>query len=260
MSSEHINYLKKINKDKMVVSLIQIIIVISFLFIWEFLVEKEYISSFIYSSPKLIVITIYSLIKDGVFFIHIWTTIKEVLISFTLGITFGFIIALLLYHFNTFAKIIDPFLTILNSLPKVALGPLIIIVFGSNTKSIIIMALLINLITTIITIYNGFLNTNLYHLKLFKSLNASKGQILTKLVIPSSYANIISSCKICVSQTLIGVIMGEFLVSKSGIGYLIVYGKQIFNLNYVMSGIIILAIFSYILYKIVIIIENKLIK
>ena len=260
MSNEHKKYLKKQRKNKIIINLIQLLIVLSFLFIWKLLVDKKIISSFIYSSPKLIIKTIYNLMEEGIFFIHIWTTIKEVLISFTLGISLGFIIALILYNFKTLAKIVDPFLTILNSLPKIALGPLIIIIFGSNIKSIIIMALLINLITTIITIYNGFLNTNSYHLKLFKSLNATKKEILTKLVIPSSYLNIISSCKICISQTLIGVIMGEFLVSKSGIGYLIVYGKQVFNLNYVMSGIIILAMFSFLLYKMVILLENRLIK
>ena len=148
----------------------------------------------------------------------------------------------------------------LNSLPKVALGPLIIIIFGSNIKSIIIMALLINLIVSIITIYNGLTSTDEYQLKLFETLNATKLQTLFMLVIPSSYKTIIASFKLSIAQTLVGVIMGEFLVSKKGIGYLIVYGKQVFNLNYVMTGIILLAILSYLLYKIVVILEKKLLK
>ncbi len=172
----------------------------------------------------------------------------------------GFIIACLLYEFKLFAKVIDPFLTMLNSLPKVALGPLIIIIFGANIKSVIIMALLINLITSIITIYNGFIRTNEFELKLFETLNATKGQTLLYLIIPSSYQTIISSFKLCIAQTLVGVIMGEFLVSKAGIGYLIVYGKQIFNLDLVMTGIILLAILSYLLYKLVITLENKLLR
>lgn len=148
----------------------------------------------------------------------------------------------------------------INSLPKVALGPLIIIIAGANMKSIIIMALLINLIVSIITIYNGFLNIDDKKIKLIKSFGATKLQILFKLVIPSSYKTIISSLKLNISMSLIGVIMGEFLVSKEGIGYLIIYGTQVFNLSLVMAGILILVIISYILYKIIIFIESKLIK
>ena len=148
----------------------------------------------------------------------------------------------------------------LNSLPKVALGPIIIIWVGANLKSIIVMALLINLIISIITIYNGFIQTDKNKIKLLESFNANKLDIIKKLVIPNSLVTIISSLKLNISMSLIGVIMGEFLVSKSGIGYLIIYGTQIFNLNIVMSGVIILIIISYILYKIISIIENKLLK
>lgn len=260
MSHEQDKYLKKLKINKLKITISQILIIAFFLILWELLVNFDVISSFIYSSPTRIISTIKELIINNNFFIHIYTTIKEVIISFVLGISLGFIIALILYEFKMLAKIVDPFLTMLNSLPKVALGPLIIIIFGANTKSIIIMALLINLIVSIITIYNGFQSTDEYRLKLFKTINASKLQTLTQLVIPSSYQTIIASFKLCIAQTLIGVIMGEFLVSKQGIGYLIVYGKQVFNLNLVMTGIILLAIISYILYKLIVILEKKLLK
>lgn len=260
MSEGQKKYLKKLKLNKLFILNMQILIVIGFLVLWEMLVNKGIISGFIYSSPSRIFSTIIELIKTNNLFIHIFTTLKEVTIAFTLGIFLGFIIAIILYEFKMFAKIIDPFLTMLNSLPKVALGPLIIIIFGANTKSIIVMALLINLIVSIITIYNGFLETDEYRLKLFKTLGASKMQILFKLVIPSSYHTIITSLKLSLSLSLIGVLTGEFLVSKQGIGYLIVYGKQVFNLNYVMTGIVILAIISYILYKFITILENILLK
>jgi len=260
MSDKQKLYLKKEKRYKIKIILLQILLVLVILFFWELLVNLEIINSFIYSSPSRIIDTIILLIKENNFFIHIYTTLVEVLISFTLGISLGFIIALLLYEFKLLAKVLDPFLTMLNSLPKVALGPLIIIICGANTKSIILMALLINLIVSIITIYNGFISTDEYKLKLFKSMKANKLQILTRLVIPSSYQTIITSLKLNISLTLIGVIMGEFLVSKQGIGYLIVYGKQVFNLNLVMTGIILLLIISYILYKLIIMLENKLLK
>lgn len=260
MTKEHINFLKKLKKEKITIKIVQIFIIILFLLLWEYLTHNNIISPFIYSSPSRIIKTIIELINNNNFFIHIYTTLKEVIIAFIIGNILGFFIAILLYEFKTLANITDPFLTMLNSLPKIALGPLIIILFGSNIKSIIIMALLINLIISIITIYNGFTNTPEYELKLFKTFNANKIQILTMLIIPNSYSNIISSFKLSIAQTLVGVIMGEFLVSKRGIGYLIVYGKQVFNLNYVMTGIILLAILSYILYKIVTILEKKLLK
>ncbi len=260
MSAEQKKFLKDIKIKKVKVIIAQILLLSIFLLLWEFLVNKGIISAFIYSSPSRIIKTIIELIKNHNFFIHIYVTLKEVFISFVLGISLGFIIALILFEFKFLAKVLDPFLTMLNSLPKVALGPLIIIICGANIKSVILMALLINLIVNIITIYNGFTGVDEYILKLFKSLGASKWQILTKLVIPSSYQTIITSFKLCISLTLIGVIMGEFLVSKEGIGYLIVYGKQVFNLNYVMTGIILLSIISYILYRLIIILENKLLK
>ena len=260
MSKEQKYYLKSLKIEKLLVVFTQIILLIILLGSWEILVEKNIINGFIYSSPSRIVKTIYELFITNNLFIHIYVTLKEVIISFILGMIISFILALILYEFKFIAKVIDPFLTMLNSLPKVALGPLIIIIFGANINSVIIMALLISSIVSLITIYNGFNNTDPYRLKLLKSFNASKIQILKILVIPSSYPTIITSLKLNISLTLIGVIMGEFLVSKEGIGYLIVYGKQVFNLDYVMSGIVLLAIISYIIYKFIISIEYKLLK
>ncbi len=260
MSNDQKKYIKKLKINNIKILLIQISIIVIFLSIWELLVNKDIISGFIYSSPSRIIKTIIILINENNLFIHIYTTLIEVIVAFLLGIIIGFVVALLLYQFKFVAKIVDPFLTMLNSLPKVALGPLIIIISGANGKSIIIMALLINLIVSIITIYNGFISTDEYKIKLLKSMGANKLQILTKLVIPQSYETIITSFKLNISLTLIGVIMGEFLVSKQGIGYLIVYGKQVFNLDLVMTGIFILIIISYLLYKIIIVLEKKLLK
>lgn len=260
MSKEQKEYLTKIKKNKIFTIGIQILIVLVFLFTWQILSDKKIINPFIFSSPKKIVETILSLQQNYQLFSHIFTTIYETLIAFILGISLGFVIAILLYEFKTLAKIVDPFLTMLNSLPKVALGPIIIIWTGANTKSIITMALLINLIISIITIYNGFLNTDTYKIKLLKSFKANKRQILTQAVIPSSYRTILSSLKINISMSLIGVITGEFLVSKKGIGYLIIYGTQVFNLNIVMSGIIILIFISFILYELMNLLEKKLLK
>lgn len=260
MNKEHQIYLKKLKREKTIVLFFQIFILILFLLIWEICSVKKIINPFIFSSPSKIVITIKNLFIEYHLINHILTTLYETLLAFILGITLSFIIAILLYEFKILNKVVDPYLTMLNSLPKVALGPLIIIIVGANTKAIIVMALLINLIVGIITIYNGFNNIDPDLIKLFKTFKASRLDTLLKLTIPASYKTIISSLKLNISMTLIGVIMGEFLVSKAGIGYLIIYGTQVFNLNMVMSGIVILIIISFVLYKIVTYIEKKLIK
>lgn len=260
MSENQKKFIKNEKRKTFFVHSIQILIVCLILGLWELLTMKKIINPFIFSSPSRIIKTIYTFLKDGSLFIHILTTLEETILAFIIGISGGFFIAILLYEFKTLARIIDPFLTMLNSLPKVALGPIIIIWAGANTKSIIIMALFINLIISIITIYNGFLGTDPIKLKLLQSFKATKLQILWHLIIPESKRTIISSLKLNISMTLIGVIMGEFLVSKKGIGYLIIYGTQVFNLNIVMSGIIILVILSFLIYECISLLEKKLLK
>ena len=259
-SVEHKEYLKKIKINKILIHLSRIIILLLFIFIWEYLSNKEIINPFIYSSPSKILNTIKTLYIQNNLFTHIWMTIYETIISFLLATFLGLIISIILWYSDFLYKVLDPYITIINSLPKVALGPVIIIIAGANINSIIIMALLISLIVVISNIYSGFINTDRNKIVLLKSFKANKYQILKYLVIPSNYQTIINSLKINISMTLIGVTMGELLVSKKGIGYLINYGKEIFNLNIVFSGVLILLIVSYLLYLMVELLSNYLIK
>lgn len=258
MSEEAKKIIKKKKNQKYLIHFIQLLIVVLFFVLWEVLANQKIINPFIFSSPSRIFKTIYTWTISGEIFIHIYTTLYETILAFVIGITLGLIIAIMLYECPILAKIIDPFLTMINSLPKVALGPIIIIWAGANTKSIIVMALLINSVVSIMNIYNGFLGVDETKIKLLKSFGATKKQILRYLIIPESKRTIISSLKINISMTLIGVIMGEFLVSKKGIGYLIIYGTQVFNLTLVMSGILILLILSFLIYECVAYLEKKL--
>ena len=251
---------KKIKKEKRNIRIIQITIGLSFIIIWELLSRFNIINSFIFSSPSKVLITIIDLCKNNNLFNNIYVTLLELFVSFILGSIIGFIIALIFYRFNYIKKVFDPYLTLLNSLPKVALGPLLIIWIGANNKSIIVMALLINLIVSIVGFYNGFINTDEYKLKLIKSFGANEKQIIINLVIPECMENIFSTLKLNISMSLIGVIMGEFLSSKAGIGYLILYGTQVFNLNLVMAGITLLLILSYLLYLIINTLEKRALK
>lgn len=256
-SQEHKKYLKKLKKNKLFVHIFQIAIVSILIIIWQLLADFNIINTFITSSPKKVIETIINLHNTGDLYHHIFITIYETLISFSFGTLFGFIIATILWWNNFIYKIIDPYLTILNSLPKVALGPIIIIWGGAGIKSIIIMSLLISTIITIINVTDGFNNTPTSQIKLMKTFNANKLQTFNKLILPNSFKYIISALKINISMSLIGVIMGEFLVSKEGIGYLIVYGSQTFNLNLVITGTLILAIISAIMYYVILFIEKK---
>ena len=259
-SNEHKLYLKKRKRQKILVLVAQISIITLFIILWQILADLKVINTFISSSPKQVINTIVSLHKANNLYNHIWITVYETLVSFSLGTIIGIIVASLLWCNKFIAKVIDPYLTILNSLPKVALGPIIIIWCGAGMKSIILMALFISLIITIINIYQGFINIDENKIKLLKSLGANKMQIYFKLLLPGSFSNIISTLKINISMSLIGVIMGELLVSKEGLGYLIMYGSQVFNLNLVMTGIIILCIVSTIMYYLVYLLEKKLLK
>lgn len=205
MSNEQKLYLKKIKKNKIIILTTQILITILFILSWELLSKFNIINSFIFSSPSKIIKCIYTLALNNNLFNHIYITSKEIIISFILGSLIGLLVAIIFYFIPVLKKFFDPFLTLFNSLPKVSLGPLLIIWLGANTKSIIVMSLLINSIITIITIYNGFINTDQYKIKLFKSLKATKFQILIYLVIPHNKENILSSLKLNISMSLIGI-------------------------------------------------------
>ena len=256
-SAEHLDYLKKIRKEKSVIRFFRIFIVISFLVIWELLAKFGIINTFLTSSPSKIVSTIILLYKQNNLFIHIFTTLFETLVSFFMATITGLIVASILWANDTISKILDPYLTVLNSLPKVSLGPLIIIWIGANTNAIVFMTLLITVFTSIINIYNAFINTDKQKILLLKTFNASKRQIFTKLILRGNVKSLVNTLKITISLSLIGVIMGELLVSKKGLGYLITYGSQVFNLNLVITSIFILGIISYLLYFAIELLEKK---
>jgi len=203
--------------------------------------------------------TVINLHQTNNLYNHIFVTVFETIISFSLGTLIGLIIATIMWRFEFIAKVIDPYLTILNSLPKVALGPIIIIWAGSGMKSIVLMALFISVIVSVINLYQGFIDTDFNKYKLMQSFKATKSQIYFKLILPNSILNIINVLKINISMSLIGVIMGEFLVSKEWIGYLIMYGSQVFNLDLVIAGILILCIVATLMYYIILFIEKKLV-
>lgn len=258
ISQERKKYLKKIKKDKIFITICRILILVIYMLLWESLSRLKIIDTFLLSSPSKILSTIMELYKTNNLFTHIFTTLEEIIISFILGNILGFIISSILWFNKKLSLILDPYLTIINSLPKVALGPLIIILVGANTNSIIIMALLISTIISILNMTSAFNSTDINRIKIIKSMGGNKLDIFFRVVLPSNINFIVDSFKVNISMCFVGVIMGEFLVSKKGIGYLINYGSQIFNMNLVITGITLLIVLTIILYYIVELISNKI--
>lgn len=241
-SEEHLRYLKQIKKDRVKTVCWQIGLLMFFILLWQVAADKKWINDFITSSPSKIAVTISGLLMQGQLFKHLFITLGESVTGFILGMVSGTLISVLLWWFPSAAKVADPYLVVFNALPKVALGPVIIIWAGAGVESIIIMTLAISLITTVIGIYGGLKAVESEKLLLMQTFGANKKQILFKVLLPASYVNILSVLKINVGLSWVGVIIGEFLVSKAGLGYLIMYGSQVFNLNLVMTGVIILAV------------------
>ena len=257
-SDEHKKYLEDIKRKKVIVGVFRFLIITVFLVVWELLARFKIINTFLFSSPSSVVATLMGLVRENNLFGHIGITLYEVMVSFLVATVIGLVVATLFWRFEIASRIMDPYITILNSLPKVALGPLLIIWVGASINSIIFMALLISTFITIINIYNGFMSVNSSYITLMKSFKASKWQIFWKVILPSNYKTILAALKINVSMSLIGVIMGELLVSKSGLGYLIMYGSQVFNINLVITSVVILGVISYLMYFVIDKFEQKI--
>ena len=257
-SKARLQYLKKQKNRKIFVISMQILIIVLFFAIWQLLASLGAINVFVFSSPIKIAQTLGDLIASGNLFYHIFITFYEALLGFLIATILGFLIAVLLWWNDKLRDILEPYIIVLNSLPKIALGPIIIIWFGAGTKAIIVMAILIMIIITIISLLNAFLACDKDKILLMKSMGANKFQILTKLVIPNAKNDFLSVLKINVGMTWVGTIMGEYLVSKAGLGYLIVYGSQLFKLDLVMTSVLILCLLAGIMYGAVCLIEKLL--
>lgn len=259
VSENRKKYLRKIKKNKIAVHLTQISILIIFIATWEYLANVGVIDSFLASQPSRIVKTFMNLTNNDLLE-HLKITLIETFAGFSLGTILGVIIAIILWWSPFISKVSQPYLVILNSLPKVALGPIIIVWVGAGMPAIIVMALAISLIVTILDILNGLMNTDKEKIKMAKTFNAKKMQILTKIVIPANISTLFNTLKVNIGLSLIGVISGEFLVSKGGLGYLIVYGGQVFKLDLVMTSVIILGIVAALMYEGIEILRRKIVK
>ena len=259
ISEDRQKYLSRKKHRKIAILITQISILFLFVALWEVLANVGVIDSFLMSSPSRIVKTILNAPSNNLL-MHLSVTCFETIAGFLLGTLIGSLLACILWWSDFFSKALEPYLVVLNSLPKVALGPVIIVWVGAGTSAIITMALAISLIVTVLEMLNGFLNTDKNRIKMAATFGASKWQVFTKVVFPSNISTLINALKVNIGLSLVGVISGEFLVSKAGLGYLIVYGGQVFKLDLVMTSVIVLGIVAATMYEGVVLLEKLILK
>ncbi|MBQ9313768.1 MAG: ABC transporter permease [Clostridia bacterium] len=255
MLTEREKYLRDKKRKKFLVLVSQIGLLIFLIAIWEILANTGIIDSFITSKPSRVVETFFKMLSEDLLK-HVGITCFETIIGFVLGTIMGTLIATILWWSPFLSKVMAPFLVVLNSLPKVALGPVIIVWVGAGMPAIITMALAISLVVTILDMLNGFIATDQNRIKMVKTFGANKFQVFTKVVFPSNVSTLLNVLKVNIGLSMVGVITGEFLVSKGGLGHLIVYGGQVFNLDLVMTSVILLAIVASIMYYAVVLLEK----
>lgn len=250
-------YVKKYLSTLKVVRLYQIVILVAFLLVWEITTRVGILDSFVFSSPSRVIKSFLEMTEDGSIFYHMGITLAETFISFSLVIGLGILLAVLLWWNEKASKVLEPYLVVLNSLPKSALAPVFIVWLGNNMKTIIVAAVSVAVFGCIITLYTAFKEVEEDKVKLIRTLGGTKKDVLFKVILPSNVPSIVSVMKVNIGLSLVGVIIGEFLAAKAGLGYLIIYGSQVFKLDWVIMSITILCLLSTLLYKILNLVEKR---
>lgn len=242
-------FLRKLRLRRWAVRIIQCLFLLGFLLLWEVAARREWIDPFLCSQPTEIWRTALEMAQNGMLWTHVGTTLWETAAGFLLGTVIGVLTAVLLWWNSFVSDVAEPYLVVLNAVPKTALAPIIIVWLGNNQTSVIAVALLTSVVVTIMTVLNGFLQTEEEKIKLIRVLGGTKWQVFQKVVFPANIPCMMNALKINVGLSFVGVIVGEFLVAQKGLGFLIIYGSQVFKLSWVLMSVVILSILAAILYK-----------
>ena len=246
---------KEIRHRRQVV-IVRFMLLVLLLALWELAADFGWINSFIFSSPSMIAKCLLGMAADGSLFLHTGVTLLETVVSFALVVAVGLAVALMLWCSRSLSEILEPFLVMLNSLPKSALAPLLIVWLGNNMRTIIVAAISVALFGCILTLHTGFSQMDGEQVKLIYSLGGSRRDVLLKVLLPGSLPLIISNMKVNIGLCLVGVIIGEFLSARAGLGYLITYGSQVFAMTMVVTAIVVLCLMSVVLYQGIALIEK----
>ncbi len=243
-------------RHKRKIRLLRILIFAAFVALWEFAAVLGWIDDFIFSSPSRLLFCLWEMILDGSIWQHVGITLLETLVSFALVILLTVTVTILLWSNRSVSEISEPYMVVLNSLPKSALAPLLIVWLGSNYKTIIVTGMSVAIFGSILSLYQGFMEVNADQIKLIRTLGGNRRDILAKVVLPSNVPTLFSIMKVDIGLCLVGVIIGEFISSRQGLGYMIIYGSQIFQLDWVILGIVILCVIAMGLYEVIVLLEK----
>ena len=260
VTSAQLEYVAKQEKRRRIVAVARVLVLVLFLTVWEISARLGLINDFIFSSPSRMLACMIEMIRAGSIFYHTGITVLEMMVSFMLVIVLGIGGAILLWSSQMLSEIFDPYLVMLNSLPKSALAPILIVWLGANVRTIIVAAVSVAVFGSILTLHNGFSNMDPDQVKLIYALGGNRKDVMTKVLLPGSVPLIVSNMKVNVGLCLVGVIIGEFLAARAGLGYLIIYGSQVFKLDLVLMSIVILCILSALMYRGISIAEKKITK
>ena len=260
VSLEQKHYLRTQKRNLHIIQYSRILLLIFLLSLWEISARLNILDSFIFSSPSQILNKMFEMLKDGSLVNHISITLTETLVSFALVTLLGIIFAVILWTFPRLSSILEPYLVVLNSLPKSALAPLLIVWLGSNMRTIIIAGISVAIFGSILNLYTGFCETDADKLKLVQTLGGTKKDALTRIILPGSVPLILSIMKVNIGLSLIGIVIGEMIGSKQGLGYLIIYSSQVFQLTTMIMAIVILCIIAVLLYGFISLLEKYYLK
>lgn len=251
-------YVRSIKLNQIKVRVLQLFILVAFLILWEVAATNNWINAFIFCSPSKLYTTFLDMMKDGSLLHHIGITLYETLAGFAIVTIGSLLIAILFWWNQTISKVFEPYLVMLNALPKSALAPVLIVWLGANQTTIIVCACSVAIFGSILNIYTGFSSIDNDKIKLIETLKGNRLHCLRLVVLPSNVPNILSIMKVNIGLCLVGVVIGEFLAAKEGLGYLIIYGSQTFKMSNVLLSIFILCAIAMLLYMVLQHIEKKL--
>lgn len=260
LSEKQKAYLQSVKRNSVLTQVSRILLFFLFLGFWEGCARLGIIDSFIFSSPSQIVTAMGEMIQDGTLVKHVSITLAETFISFGLVTVLGIACAVILWAFPRLSAVLEPYLVVLNSLPKSALAPLLIVWLGSSMKTIILAGISVAIFGAVLNLYTGFCETDPDKLKLIQTLGGTKKDALLKVILPASVPLILSVMKVNIGLSLIGIVIGEMIGSKSGLGYLIIYSSQVFQLTVMIMSIVILCVIAILLYGMISLLQRYYIK
>lgn len=227
---------------------------------WEIFTRLKIIDPYFFSSPMTIVSTFYVAATQGTLYLDIGYTSAATIVGFLIGVTSGALIGLSTWWSQIYGRVSEPYLVTFNAIPKLALAPILIIIFGIGFESKVALAVALTIVPAAMAACGGVKSVDKDLETLLFSLGARRFQVFAKVVVPWAMPWIVSSLRVNIGLALAGAIVGEFIASRFGVGRMILYAGQIMDINLVWVGVVVLSILALVMYAAVTTGERYLLK